>query len=118
MTKPELIDILTELLGTLPQIVYRHIDILQKEGLTYRDIARAVYYIFDVQHQPIKDLDKWGIKGLVPLYVSRANNYFEDIKRQQERQVAQVRESADVATKEVKPLEQNKPTRGIDISEL
>lgn len=119
MSKKELIQFLTEILGPLPQIILRHIDILVTQGLTYKDIARAVAYIYVVQKQPIKDLDKWGIKGLVPVYLDKANNYYNEIKRQQESQRNQVNAASAVEVREVDTLKRTKRRKeGIDINEL
>lgn len=118
MSKKELIELLTELLGTLPQIVLRHIDILVKQGLTHKDIARASYYIYDVMGQSKTDLDKWGIKGLIPLYLDKANRYYDEIKRQKDEQTRQAQSMGEVPVREVSPQERRKIQRSIDISEL
>ena len=103
MSKKELLELLTQLLGTLPPRVLSHIDILASSGLTYKEIARATYYIFDVMKQPIVDLDKWGIKGLVPIYVDKANKYYDTLKRQQDQQKEQVLHAGNTEIKNVKP---------------
>lgn len=118
MSKRELIELLTEILGPLPQIVLRHIDILVKQGLTYKDIGRSVAYQYVVLKHEVKDIDKWGIKGLVPIYLGRANSYYDAIKRQQELQRQQVENANPVQEIEVKPLERNRKKRGININEL
>lgn len=118
MGKKELIQLLTELLGTLPARVLSHIDILTAQGLTYKEIARAVYYIYDVLKQPKVDLDKWGIKGLVPVYVDKANRYYDALKHQQEQQKQQVLQAGDTPIKEVKPQTRIKRKVDIDINEL
>lgn len=118
MSKKELIELLTELLGTLPQIVLKHIDILVSQGLTHKDIARASYYIYDVRGQSKKDLEKWGIKGLIPLYLEKANQYYDEIKRQRDEQTRQAKEMEEIPQREVSPQERRKIQRSIDISEL
>lgn len=118
MSKKELLELLTQLLGTLPQRVLSHIDILSKSGLTYKEIARSVYYIYDVLKQPVVDLDKWGIKGLVPIYVDRANKYYDALKKQQEQQREQVLQAGSAQTRVVKPQQRVKRKRVIDINEL
>lgn len=118
MTKKELIEQLTKLLGTLDQMVLRHIDILSKGGLTYKEIARAVYYIYDVLKQPKDNIKQYGIKGLVPLYVQRANAYYDEIKRMREQQARDTRK-LNIDAREVSPQKRKKKKRGeIDISEL
>lgn len=118
MSKKELIELLTELLGTLSPLVLKQIDNYVKQGLTYKDIARAVYYIFDVLKKvPIDSIKQFGI-GLVPSYVDEANAYYEEIKRQQERQARQVEESESIQTRFVSPQKSVKRKRGININEL
>ena len=117
MSKKELIELLTELLGTLSAMVLRQIDKFVKEGLTYKDIARAVYFLYDVQGRDKKDVSTYGI-GLVPLVYNQANQYYEDIRLRQEEQRAQVQASGDIPSREVSPQERIKIRRDIDISEL
>lgn len=118
MTKKELIEQLTRLLGTLDQIVLRHIDILSKGGLTYKEIARAVYYIYDVLGQPKENISQYGIKGLVPLYVQRANAYYDELKRVRDQQAIDAKD-VNIISRLVSPQKRKKKRRGeIDISEL
>lgn len=118
MNKKELIELLTKLLGTLDQMVLRHIDILSKQGLTYKEIARAVYYIYDVLGQPKDSVKQYGIKGLVPLYVQKANAHFDEVRRVQEQQAIDAKD-VDIASRQVSPQKRKKKKRSeIDISEL
>lgn len=119
MTRKELIQLLTELLGPLSEMVIRHINILAKSGLTDKDIARATYYIYDVLGQPKDNIKQYGIKGLVPLYVDKANSYYDEIARQKQEQARQVEASEDIYSREVKTQERKAKKRSeIDISEL
>lgn len=117
MSKLELIELLTKLLGTLPSMVLNQIDKYVKEGLSYKDIARAVYYMFDIQKRDKATVAKYGI-GLVPLISEEANKYYDTIKKQQEQQKKQVIAAEDIETRVVKPQVQKKRKRGIDINEL
>ena len=117
MSRKELVELLTELLGTLSAMVLRQIDKFVKEGLTYKDIARAVYFLYDVQGRDKKDVSTYGI-GLVPHVTQQANSYYETIRRKQEEQRAQALASGDIPSREVSPQERIKIRRDIDISEL
>lgn len=117
MSKKELIELLTELLGTLPEMVLRQIDKYIAQGLTYKDIARAVYYIYSVQKQDRSKYIKFGI-GLVPLVVDEANKYYDAIKRQQENQKKQVINAKEIPTREVLKQQRIKRKAGININEL
>jgi molybdenum-dependent DNA-binding transcriptional regulator ModE len=118
MSRKELIELLTQLLGTLPQRVLQHIDIMAGNGITYKEMARAVFFMHDVLHQPLVDLDKWGLKGTVPLYVERANKYYDNLKRQQEEQRRQVDAAKDLKIRDVCPQPRVKRKKGVDINEL
>ncbi len=118
MSKKELLKLLEELLGTLSPLVIRHVNILIKDGLTHKEIARAVYYIYDIQGQPKDNIKQYGIKGLVPLYVDKANIYYDELARQRDRQVQQVKSSSEVPIREVKTEERKMKRSEIDISEL
>jgi hypothetical protein len=118
MSKKELIELLTKLLGTLSPLVLRQIDNYVAQGLTHKDIARAVYYIFDVLKKvPIDSTAQYGI-GLVPSYVGQANAYYEKIKRQQEQQAKQVEDSESIQTRFVSPQKRVKIKKEVDINEL
>ena len=118
MTKRELTDLLTEVLGPLPDMVLKQIDKFVKSGLTYKDIGRSAAYIYDVTGKVSKEsISTYGI-GLVPNYVKEANQYYENIKRQQEKQALQVINAAEVPQREVQPQERKKRKRGIDIDGL
>lgn len=117
MSKKELIELLEKLLGTLPAMVLLQIDKFVKAGLSHKDIARAVYYLFDVQHRDKTTIAKYGI-GLVPHVVVEANGYYERIKRQYEEQRKQLENVREIDTLEVEPMERKKKERGIDIDGL
>ena len=117
MSRKESVELLTELLGTLSQMVLRQIDKFVKDGLSYKDIARAVYFLYDVQGRDKKDVSTYGI-GLVPHVYKQANQYYEDIRLKQEEQRAQALASGDIPSREVSPQERIKIRRDIDISEL
>lgn len=117
MSKKELIELLTELLGPLSQMILRQIDKFVEAGLTYKDIARTVYYLFDVQGRDRSKISTFGI-GLVPHAVTEANRYYDNIKQQQEEQRRQVLASEDIPTREVSPQDRKIARRDIDISEL
>lgn len=118
MTRKELIEFLTEILGPLPEMVIKQIDKYIKMGLTYKEIARSAAYIFEVTCKvPKNSISQFGI-GLVPSYVKEANEYYENIKRQQDKQAHQVINAATVSKREVQPQGRKKRKRGIDINEL
>lgn len=117
MSKKELIELLTELLGPLSNMVLRQIDKFVEAGLTYKDIARTVYYLFDVQGRDRSKISTFGI-GLVPHAVVEANRYYDNIKKQQEEQRKQVLASTEIPTREVSTQERKIVRSDIDISEL
>lgn len=118
MSKKELIELLTEVLGPLTPMVLRQIDKFIKQGLTYKEIARAVVYLYSVTKKlKIESVATYGI-ALVPEYVNAANNYYDEIKRQQESQKKQVDAAKDINQRLVSPQKRVKRKRGIDINEL
>jgi hypothetical protein len=117
MSKKELLELLTELLGTLPQMVLNQIEKFVKTGITYKDIARAVYFLYDVQGRDKKDISTYGI-GLVPHVIAQANSHYESIRRRQEDQRTQTQGDMEIPSREVSPQERAKIRREIDISEL
>lgn len=117
MSKRELIELLTELLGPLSGMVLRQIDKFVRQGLTYKEIARAVYFLFDVQGRDKKSVSTYGI-GLVPNVIKEANYYYDSLKAQQEKQAQQAQNFKGVPLREVKVQKRNKKKRSIDINEL
>ena len=120
MTKTELKEQLILLFGTLPAIVEKHIDYLIKEGYRPKEIARACYFIYDHLGQNKENIKPYGIKGLVPLYVDKANQYYDGLRKQKELQERQMRESGNavIPVREVKPERRKRTRKEIDINEL
>lgn len=117
MSKKELLKLLTELLGALHPMVLKQIDKFVKDGHTYKEIARSVYYIYDVLGRDTKDISTYGI-GLVPYYIEQANSHFDAIAKQQAAQKQQAQESS-IESREVSTQSRVKKKRSeIDISEL
>lgn len=117
MSRKELIELLTELLGPLSNMVLRQIDKFTQAGLTHKDIARAVYYVFDVLGRDRSSVSTYGI-GLVPSVVNDANKYYDNIKRQQEKQAEQMKNIQEVPVRTVEPQSRIRKMRGIKIDEL
>ena len=90
MSKKELIELLTELLGPLSDMVLYQIDKFAKQGISYKSIARAVYFIFDVQGKDKKAVSTYGI-GLVPNVMKEANYYYDSLKKKQDEQKKQAK---------------------------
>ena len=117
MRKKELLELLEKLFGSVSGLVVKQIDNFVAEGHTYKSIARAVYYLFDVQKRDIKTVEKFGI-GLVPFYIDVANKYYDDIKKQYEKQKQQLENLREIEVKEVEPMQRKKKERNIDINDL
>jgi hypothetical protein len=118
MSKKELIELLTEWFVTLPDIVLRQIDKFASQGITYKEIARACNYIYVYKKQvPLSSIEKFGI-GLVPSYVKEANQHFENIRIQQEKQKSQVINAATVEEVFVKPQKREYKKWRYDIDEF
>lgn len=96
-------------------MVQKQIDKFHASGITYKEIARAVYYMFQVQGRDAESVSTYGI-GLVPGIKDEANQYYEQIKQRQEKQANQVRNFKKVSTKEVTPLKRKNIKKGIDIN--
>ena len=87
MNKNELKDVICDLLGI--DKINRMIDtqitrFVTKHGYDYKDIGRALYYFVEVQgNKPDKSK---GI-GIVPFVKEDATKYFEQLKREKQRQL-------------------------------
>jgi hypothetical protein len=120
MTKEELKKQLIQLFGPLPAIVEKHIDYLIKETYSPKEIARACYYIYDYLGQDKSSIVQYGIKGLVPLYVDKANKYYDALKKQkdlQEEQASKISNTV-IPVREVKINRRKRTRKEIDINEL
>lgn len=118
MTKTELIQLLEELLGTLSEMVLKQIDKYHREGMSYKEIGRSVYFLFDVQKKDKKSIDTYGI-GLVPHVQEQANKYYDAIKRQREQQLKEIENFKKVPELLVSPQDRNKKRKEtIKIDEL
>lgn len=119
MTKSELIELLEELLGKpLPTMVLRQITKFANQGLTYKEIARATYYLFDVKKKDTDSIHTYGI-GLVPYVKDEANKHYDHIKHQQERRQRQFLEQEEIEIRGVQPQKQIKVRKEeIDIDKL
>jgi len=113
MTKPELINMICDLLG-IPK-VNRMIEtqitrFVTRHGYDYKDIARALYYFVEVQgNKP--EVEK-GI-GIVPFVKEEATAHFEKLKREQQKQERQGQEVRNELNKERKVFKINPRKREI-----
>lgn len=117
MNKKELIEHLTNVLGTLSNMVLNQIDKYAKTGITYKEIARAVSFLYEVQNKDKKDVATYGI-GLVPHVLAQANAYYDDLRQKIEDQRAQIENAESINSREVSPQDRIKRDRKIDINEL
>jgi hypothetical protein len=120
MTKDELKEQLIMLFESLPAIVEKHIDYLIREGYSPKEIARACYFIYDHLGQDKENIKQYGIKGLVPLYIDKANKYYDGLRKQKELQEQQMREIGNktIQIRKVKPERRKRTRKEIDINEL
>jgi hypothetical protein len=107
MTKPELMSLICELLE-IPK-VNRMIEtqitrFVTKHGYDYKDIGRALYYFVRVQNNK-PEVDK-GI-GIVPFIKEESTDYFEKLKRDQQKQERQGEEVKEELNKERKVFKIN-----------
>lgn len=113
MTKPELINMICELLE-IPKI-NRMIEtqitrFVTRHGYDYKDIGRALYYFVEVQgNKP--EVEK-GI-GIVPFVKEEATAHFEKLKREQQKQERQGEEVKAELEKERKVFKINPRKREI-----
>jgi hypothetical protein len=117
MSKVELIKILEELLGSLPTIVLKQITKFRQQGITYKEIARAASYWFDVLGRDKNTINTYGI-GIVPNILPEANQYYNNLKQQQERRKNQFLNKEDVEIREVSPQRRIIRKEEIKIDEL
>lgn len=120
MTKNELRKMVKEILNleTIPPLLESQIHRFRMElGLTYKEIARALVYFFDVQKNEYKPA--FGV-GVLPSIVPEANKYYDKLRKQREEQIKSVeaaKEHSNIIL-EVKHIPLKRKTRKIDIESL
>jgi len=122
MTKAELEKLICELLGIdeVNRMIKTQITrFTTKDGYSYKDIGRSLFYFVKVKKQ-VPDVTR-GI-GIVPFVKDDAHKYFEALKykeNQQDKEANKIRNNdIDIPTYLVKPTRKDKGRRIINMEEL
>ena len=84
MTLEELESLIIEITKRpISSMVKRQIEKMSEEGISYKEIGRAIYYFYEIKNGDISSIDRYGI-GIVKNILCDANSYFDNIKNKQE----------------------------------
>ncbi len=119
MNRERLVEILENILGEpINALISAHIDRFYSVGYNYKDMARAMVYLYDVKKNPKDKLKQFGL-GLLPTIMGEANAYYDKMKAMQENQKRFLEQPQSIQEKEVKVQYSNvKRKKEVDLSEL
>lgn len=120
MEKQELREWLCETLGInrLTPMIERQVNrFVTEDGLTYKEVAQAVYFFIEVQGGSYQS--KYGI-GIVPGVIDDARKYFWKLKQKRDKQIESVEEAKKIPEiiLEVGQIRKRRKLKPIDITKI
>lgn len=100
-------------------MVERQIEKMSNDGISYKEIGRAIYYFYEVKHGDTSSIDRYGI-GIVRNILNEANSYFDNIRNKQEiqRQAAERVKNTSLQEVVVRPYRRSFSKEEVDIDGL
>lgn len=120
MNREELYEIIESVSGAkVNAMIEKQIDNFVQSGITYKEIARAVVYFYDVRKNDKNRISIYGI-GIVKNIRNEANTYYDNLKLKtlQIENAAKRARLTEIETVNVKPQRRVFSKKGYDINEL
>lgn len=122
MTEEQMVKVLLSVLkrDSLPTIIGSQIKKFRAQGITPKQIARAVVYYYEERGGDTSKVDIYGI-GIVPLVYKEADAFYENLSQQQEiaKKDAERKKQAlmNIPVVKVRPQKRNFVKKGYDLNE-
>lgn len=122
MSQEEMLNTLKIILkvSELSSVIIRQINRFQQQGITNKQIARAVCYFFEEKGNNLQSIETYGV-GFIPLVYKEADRFYDNIIKKQQQlkeQAAHYKENLEnLEIKVVETQDRIVRKRGYDIDE-